>query len=149
MSGVQLLYSRSRHISSAGIRLATWGEFSHVALVDGAQVIEAVFAGGVRAGDLDAAKERASRWALVEYDHTNPAGMIAAARSQIGKPYDKTGALGLGLHRDWQEDDAWWCSELVPWAAAQAGELWFMPQAMHRITPQHLWMRPGRIIDCS
>ena len=48
--------------------------------------------------------------------------MIAAVRSQIGKPYDKTGALGLGLHRDWQEDDAWWCSELIPWAAQQADD---------------------------
>lgn len=149
MSGVQLLYSRSRHIASAGIRLATWGEFSHVALVDGSQVVEAVFNGGVRADDLNAAIGRASRWAIVEYDHCNPSGMIRAARSQIGKPYDMTGALGLGVHRDWQQDDAWWCSELVPWAAAQAGEEWFMPQAMHRITPQHLWMRPGRIIACS
>ena len=149
MSGVQLLYSRSRHIASAGIRLATWGEFSHVALVDGLQVVEAVFSGGVRDGDMNAAIARASRWALVEYEHRNPSGMIAAARSQIGKPYDMTGALGLGVHRDWQQDDAWWCSELVPWAAAQAGEAWFMPQAMHRITPQHLWMRPGRVIACS
>jgi len=149
MSGVQLLYSRSRHISSAGIRLATWGEFSHVALVDGSQVVEAVFSGGVRADDLNAAIGRASRWAIVEYDHKNPEGMISAVRSQIGKPYDKTGALGLGVHRDWQGDDAWWCSELIAWAAQQAGDPWFMPQAVHRITPQHLWMRPGRIVSCS
>jgi len=146
---VQLLYSRSRHISSAGIRLATWGEFSHVAQVVDDQVVEAVWKPGVRPDLLRNAIARASRWAIVEYEHKNPEGMINAVRSQIGKPYDKTGALGLGVHRDWQDDDAWWCSELVAWAAQQAGDPWFMPQASHRITPQHLWMRPGRIVSCS
>ena len=143
---IQLLYTRSHHLSSAAIRLATWGDFSHVAQIDGPKVIESVFRDGVREDSLDNAIARASRWAIVEYRHRNPAAMIAAARSQIGKPYDKTGALGLGLHRDWQEDDAWWCSELIPWAAEQAGEAWFMPQVMHRITPQHLWMRHGRVV---
>ena len=146
---IQLLYTRSHHLSSAAIRLATWGDFSHVAQIDGPKVIESVFRDGVREDSLDNAIARASRWAIVEYRHRNPAAMIAAARSQIGKPYDLTGALGLGVHRDWQQDDAWWCSELIPWAAAQAGEAWFMPQAAHRITPQHLWMRPGRIVSCS
>lgn len=146
---VQLLYTRSHSPASAGIRLATWGEFSHVAQVVDDQVVEAVWKPGVRPDLLRNAIGRASRWAIVEYDHKNPEGMISAVRSQIGKPYDLTGALGLGVHRDWQEDDAWWCSELIPWAAEQAGEPWFMPHAMHRITPQHLWMRPGRIVSCS
>ena len=146
---IQLLYTRSHHLSSAAIRLATWGDFSHVAQIDGPKVIESVFRDGVREDSLDNAIARASRWAIVEYRHRNPAAMIAAVRSQIGKPYDKTGALGLGMHRDWQDDDAWWCSELIAWAAQQAGDPWFMAQAMYRITPQHLWMRPGRIIACS
>lgn len=143
---VSLLYTRSRQVSSAGIRLVTWGDFSHVAQIDGPKIIESVFRDGVREDSLDNAIARASHWAIVEYEHYNPAGMIAAVRSQIGKPYDKTGALGLGLHRDWQEDDAWWCSELIPWAAQQADDPWFMPAAQHRITPQHLWMRYGRIV---
>lgn len=149
MSAVRVLYTRNHTIASAGIRLATWGEFSHVAQVDGPRIIEAVAKYGVREASLDAATARASRWAIVEYQHANPEAMINAVRSQIGKPYDTTGALGLGLHRNWQEDDAWWCSELLPWAAAQAGDPWFMAHAMHRITPQHLWMRPGRIIATS
>lgn len=143
---VQLLYSRSNHISSAVIRLTTWGDFSHVAQIDGPKIIESVFRDGVREDSLDNAIDRASYWAIVEYEHRRPDAMIAAVRSQIGKPYDTTGALGLGLHRNWQEDDAWWCSELLPWAADQAHDPWFRPEALHRITPQHLWMRPGRIV---
>lgn len=144
---IQLLYTRSHHLSSAAIRLATWGDFSHVAQIDGQTVIESVFRDGVREASLDSAITRASRWAIVEYHHDNPAAMIAAIRSQIGKPYDKTGALGLGLHRNWQEDDAWWCSELIPWGAQQGNDPWFRSDAIHRITPQHLWMRHGRIVS--
>lgn len=143
---IQILYTRNHSISSAAIRLATWGEFSHVAQIDGQRIIEAVAKHGVREASRDAAIAHASHWAIVEYPHANPSAMVAAARSQIGKPYDMTGALGIGLHRDWQEDDAWWCSELIPWAAQVAGEPWFMPQALHRITPQHLWMRHGRVV---
>lgn len=143
---VRLLYTRNHHPASAGIRLATWGSFSHVAQVAGDRIIEAVWKPGVREDLLDNAVARASRWAIVEYRHRNPEAMIAAVRSQIGKPYDKTGALGLGLHRNWQEDDAWWCSELIPWAAAMANDPWFRAESIHRITPQHLWMRHGRIV---
>lgn len=144
---IQLLYTRNHSISSAGIRVVTWGEFSHVAQIAGDRIIEAVWKHGVREDSLQNGIARASRWAVVEYPHSNPVGMVDAARSQIGKPYDKTGALGLGMHRDWQEDDAWWCSELIPWATQQAGEPWFQADAVHRITPQHLWMRHGRIVS--
>ena len=32
---------------------------------------------------------------------------IAAARSQVGKPYDLWGVLGLGFKREWQDDESW------------------------------------------
>ena len=64
----------------------------------------------------------------------------SAAASQIGKPYDYTAILGLGLRRDWQEEDAWFCSELVAWAFQHAGEPLFRAECLRRVTPQHLWM---------
>ena len=50
--------------------------------------------------------------------------------------------IGFG-RRDWQDDAAWWCSELIPWAAKQAGTDLFRPDALRRITPEHLWMLPA------
>lgn len=140
MERIQLLFSTTHHPFSGLIRVATWSRWSHVALVAGPHVIEAVALGGVRQVSKAHAIQRASGYCLVELPAHNAQAIIAAARSQIGKPYDWTAVAGLGLHRDWQEDDSWFCSELVAWAADQAGEPWFRPEALRRITPQHLWM---------
>lgn len=140
MESIQLLFSTTRHPFSGLIRAATWSRWSHVALVAGPHVIEAVALGGVRQVSRGYALQRASEHCLVDLPAHNAQAIIDAARSQIGKPYDWTAVAGLGLHRDWQEDDAWFCSELVAWAADQAGESWFRPEALRRITPQHLWM---------
>ena len=140
MERIQLLFSTTRHPFSGLIRAATWSRWSHVALVAGPHVIEAVALGGVRQVSKAYALQRASDYCLVDLPAHNAQAIIDAARSQIGKPYDWTAVAGLGLHRDWQEDDSWFCSELVAWAADQAGESWFRPEALRRITPQHLWM---------
>lgn len=64
--------------------------------------------------------------------------VVAASLRMLGQIPLKL--LGLLMHRDWQEEDRWFCSELVAWAFTQGGSPLFRREAMHRITPQHLWM---------
>jgi hypothetical protein len=35
------------------------------------------------------------------------------ATEQIGKPYDKLSILGFGVGRNWRDNDAWFCDELL------------------------------------
>lgn len=150
MSGtVRLLFSTTNLPFSWLIRTATWSDWSHVALVDGNTVIEAAAGHGVRELSLKDAIARCSAYEVVDLPASNPSAIIAAARSQLGKPYDWTAIFALGLRRDWQEDDAWFCSELVAWAAAAAGEDWFRCSALRRVVPQHLWMLPPAQGLCS
>ncbi|MCU1718681.1 YiiX/YebB-like N1pC/P60 family cysteine hydrolase [Pseudomonas sp. 5P_3.1_Bac2] len=137
---VRLLFSTSRYPFSLLIRASTWSRWSHVALVDADRVIEATALAGVRETTLAHAIARASDYCLVDLPAADAPAVIAAARSQLGKPYDWSAIAGLGLHRDWQDDDAWFCSELVAWAAHQGGARWLRPEALRRATPQHLWM---------
>lgn len=139
MDSIRLLFSASRHPMSAVIQAFTWSSWSHVALVAGPCVIEAVTSGVRKVSVLDA-MGRAKRAAVVELPCREPRAVIAAAESQLGKPYDFTAIVGLGLRRDWQEDDRWFCSELVAWAFQKAGEPLFRAEVMRRVTPQHLWM---------
>lgn len=125
------------------IRAATWSRWSHVALVDGDTVIEAAALHGVRRVPVISAMDRAKDIARVDLPCRDSKAVIQAASSQIGKPYDMTALFGLLMHRDWQEDDAWFCSELVAWAFAQGGTPLFRAEALHRVTPQHLWMHPA------
>ena len=140
MGSISLLFSTSHHPMSTVIRACAWSSWSHVALIDGDEVIEATAPAGVRRFPVVQAIDHAKRGQIVELPCRDPQAVIAAAASQIGKPYDYTAVLGLGLRRDWQEDDAWFCSELVAWSFAQAGESLFRADVLRRVTPQHLWM---------
>lgn len=124
------------------IRAGSWSKWSHVAIIDGDDVIEAIALHGVVTTPLAMRKAEDKTWQVVTLPCADPQAVIAAARSQIGKPYDYTGVLGIGLHRDWQESDAWFCSELVAWAFEQGGTPLFRAGASRRVTPQDVWMAP-------
>ena len=139
---MKVLFCTSMLPGAALIRAVTWSDWSHVALVDGEEVIEATWP-AVRVASLADVIAKHSRYIVADIPCADPAAVIAAARSQVGKPYDLTALFGLLAHRDWQEPDRWFCSELVAWSFQQGGSPLFRPDAMHRVTPQHLWMLPA------
>lgn len=142
MSTQQILFTANSMPFSVLIRATTWSAWSHCATVEGDTVVEALLGKGVVRTPLVAAVQRAKRWALLEYDCPNADAVRNCIAAQIGKPYDLTGVLSLPFQRDWQEDDAWWCSEIYPFARAQAGVPIFNAEALHRVAPQHLFMLP-------
>lgn len=136
---MRVLFCTSKLPGAAIIRAVTWSDWSHVAIIDGEEVIEATWP-AVRVVPLADVLAKHSRFAVADIPCQDPAAVIAAARSQIGKPYDLTALFGMLARRDWQEADAWFCSELVAWAFDQAGSPLFRREALYSITPQHLWM---------
>lgn len=140
MKTVRVVFSRSRTIGSVVIRFLTWSSWAHNAIEtpDGT-VIEARWPEGVVETPVSVFRKIASKRATVDIDCPDPAAAIAWARSQIGKPYDVWGVVGLGFRRRWQDDDAWWCSELVETALEHGGRQRFRHD-LQRVTPQHSWM---------
>lgn len=139
-SVIDLLFSRRKHPGSWLIRTVTWSAWSHVELVlPGGQLIGAAAPHGVGLTPLHVRHRIASKVAVVSF----PGDLCCAktwAMEQLGKPYDWLGVLGLGLHRDWESDDSWWCSEFAAQALKQGGYAPFREAAINRITPEHLWM---------
>ncbi len=140
MQTVALLFSTTRSPFSWLIRAVTWSRWSHVSVVDGDTIIEAHALHGVIRTPLAEAIAKASECELVRLPAGDPAAVIAAAVSQIGKPYDWTALIAWLLRRDWQEDDSWFCSELVAWAFGKGGSPLFRPGILHRVTPEHIAM---------
>lgn len=136
---MRVLFCTSKLPGAVLIRAVTWSPWSHVALVDGDEVIEATWP-AVRVAPLAEVIAAHSAHVIVDLPCLSPAEVIKAARSQVGKPYDLTALFGLLMRRDWQEEDRWFCSELVAWAFSQSGSPLFRADALHRITPQLLWM---------
>lgn len=146
---VEILFTRRATIGSDLIRALTWSPFSHVdiivrkdrlAPVREAFVIGAEAVAGVVRRPLAERLATASRAAIMHIACEHSDEVEHAAASQLGKPYDWRGLLGLGVRRRWQDDDKWFCSELVAWAFEQAGHRLFRPDTHSRITPQHLWL---------
>lgn len=135
---VRVIFSRRHHPGSVMLRTALWSPWSHCGIIDGDYVIQAIAGEGVVRTPLWLFKDIASEWSIVEFEADADIA-IAAAESQIGKPYDWTGCAGIFFHRSWEDTDAWFCSELVVWALEQGGCKLFRIEA-RRITPQHLWM---------
>lgn len=136
---MRVLFCTSKLPGAALIRAVTWSDWSHVAIVDGDEVIEATWP-AVRVAPMAEVVAKHPKHVVVDLPCSDAGAIIAAARSQVGKPYDLTALFGLLVRRDWQEADRWFCSELVAWAFAQGGSPLFRPEALYRITPQHLWM---------
>ena len=146
--GMILVFTRSRSLGSALIRVATWSQWSHVAILSTPRaVIDATLRHGVAERPLSALLDESTESRMVALPAPGDAA-VTAARSQIGKPYDTTAITGLALRRDWQEADSWFCSELVAWAAQAAGAPLFRAESLYRVTPQHLWMLPGVTYGC-
>lgn len=136
---MKVLFCTSNNISSRLIRWVTWSSWSHVAIIDGDEVIEAVWP-RVRVAPLADVLNSHTNYTVVNIPCPDEEAAISWALSQVGKPYDLFGMLGLGFNRDWQDDSKWWCSEFVTGGALNGRNQLFRDGLLHRINPQHLWM---------
>ncbi len=139
---IEILWARSHSLASLAIRAANWSAWSHCALVTPTGVIESTWPAGVVLTVRERFEARASRLASSSVAVPDAAAVLAFARSQIGRPYDLAGAIGLGLHREWDDPSRWWCSELIAAALAAGGRTVFS-RNQRRVTPEHLWMALG------
>jgi uncharacterized protein YycO len=130
-------------ISSGIIKLGTFSKWSHVDLVTpegfylGARLDGGVQARAPGYDGPNADVEFANVWLPPSMEER----LWGFVRAQIGKPYDFTAILGIAFRRDWREDDAWFCSELVAAAFEQAGKPLLLGAA-NRITPRDISMSP-------
>jgi len=138
---MKLLFTRRRHIGSWFIRFVTWSEYSHVDIVLHDQfLIGAIAPDGVVLHNIDDRLAMASKALVMELPVQSFDDAKNFALSQVGKRYDWWGVIGIGLKRNWQDDDKWSCAELAAAAAKHAGQKPFDSKFYHRITPQHLLM---------
>ena len=133
-------YNNSSPISRL-IRFFTWGEYSHVALVnpETGLALESNHSTGVQLTTLSQFFLR-SIPEIRRIPHSSPAEVWSAATSQIGKEYDMAFLWGWILRRNWQDPEKWSCSELIAWAAKEGGKGIISDDRISRVVPEHLYM---------
>jgi hypothetical protein len=145
-----MIFTNSKKPAAPLIRFVTWSQFSHVAvMIDDDTIVHADFK-GVRVEPIKDLQDRSDNWMIVEYECENPQDVISACLTQVGKPYDFTGLVGIIIRDiDIQDDSKWWCSELPMYGSAAAKWPTFNLEFIHRLTPQHWLMLPHKIIKTS
>lgn len=140
MSKITVIYTKRKwNIGSLVIR---WGvprtrfyiaRASHCLVQDGDYLIEASAEHGVRRALATEALKGLTVVRVVEYEVPDAEAGLAWLRTQVGKPYDYKGAIGLAIapDRDWTEDDMWFCFELTAATLLKAGRNSFREDAGH------------------
>lgn len=139
---IRLIFSNSPLPLSLAIRMMTWSEWSHVGIIlDDDRVIDATYTHhGVKIRTLNDFKKSSHYWTIVEVEVADRRAIVKAAISQLDKPYDITGLFGvLFQNYHWNEDDSWFCSELVAYAFLKGGTPIVGTFYVWRVTPQKVW----------
>lgn len=130
------VYSRAHTVGSLLIRAGTASVWSHCGLLTPDDtVIDSTFKTGVREIGFEAWKAQYSYWRALEICKVpDPQRGIAWARTQIGKPYDWKWLLSFPFRRNWEDEDAWGCSEFLEYILVESRRRRFR-SFVHRITP--------------
>lgn len=136
---IRLQFVSGHDIGSEAIKIFSRGWPSHV---------DAILEDGTLLGArLDGIKIRPPNYEvfdrreviLLEASLAVEARYLGFLGAQIGKPYDRTAIAAFAFERDWQDEDSWFCSELIAAALVDSG--WFPKtpsDPSNEITPRDL-----------
>lgn len=68
--------------------------------------------------------------------------VLKFAISQIGKPYDYKALLGFFLKSNWNDENAWTCSEFIAWSFMKAGYPLLNTVDCHTISQRDILLSP-------
>lgn len=142
---------RGTSLLSRAIQWRTWSCYSHASWIcrDRQHCYEA-WKEGVTYGRIDAHHKPGTVIDLFEVDlprkyHYAEAEFYREVEkhlaTQLGKKYDIRGLLSFVSRREKQNQDRWFCSELVFWALEQAGALLLRAPA-YKVAPGTLSLSP-------
>lgn len=163
MPSVHGIYSNSRLPLSPLIRWRTGAAFSHEGIIlesdsdlitpDSLISHSALSCKGVRFTTVKSFIAQASNYQVVrmnqQIDWDQYHNLVELTKKYEGLPYDLKGAIGLGVGEDWQEDDAFWCTE---WRAFVLKKIGMKLQGLdeeHRLDPSHSLKWPQQFISLN
>lgn len=130
------------HIGSAiAAKIGASGPFNHCMLLIGLRAYEAVPIHGVRAVPHHIAMRGVRRYQDRMVMMPDIESMVRFLESKLGAGYDWPGAIGLPFHHsgEWQDQDLWWCWELVAAALAAGGVHVVAKKAASFVVPHDIY----------
>lgn len=139
---IKIHFCKSNDFFGWLIRLGTFSKYNHVAIEINGWVYEALSLDGVVKKSAEHYNWN-NRWVKHEVFQLNEGldeRLIALfLEGQLGKKYDWGGVFALPFRQGWQNDDKWFCSELVAEALREGGMSYALTPS--RVTPRDLYAR--------
>jgi uncharacterized protein YycO len=111
---MKIFFSASESLSSGVIRSFEGCDFSHTGFVlENGMVYQAAKGGVHFAGPVEKYAANQKRFIVFDIIVPNERAGTEFLLEQIGKDYDSTALWGFLFWRDWSQEDAWYCSELL------------------------------------
>lgn len=132
-----LTFSGSLMPGAVVIEVATWGRWAHVwAETEHGLVIDATASQGVTERPMPELPRPhwEERFDLMHLPALMRQVLADSLRAQIGTPYDWQWIWAYPLRRNWQDPDAWVCSELIAKPLQDLGLVRFRDD-LRRVTP--------------
>ena len=136
---MKVIFGRRPAVGSWLIRFFTWSDWSHcgIALQNG-MVLHTTWPKGVHLTPIEEWVATYPAHEVIDVPLEYELSAEVWSRNQLGKPYDLSGLIAFSTHRNWQEDDKWFCSELVGAALVKGGLNFKVPSS--RLTPGGLYL---------
>lgn len=147
-----IIFSRDHSLVGLGIRALTASKWSHVDMMfaDGT-MIGATSKAGVERTTLETRQKEVSAMQVCRIVLPDEEKAQRFAEAQVGKRYDWGGCFGTVLRNSWQDEDKWFCSELVAQVCEEGGNR--IISANHyvsRVTPDRVdWAPQLEVVDIS
>ena len=142
MAKVRLIVGKGSNPFSHLIKLVTWSKWSHIGLIAGNYVYEAVALKGVVKTPLSEFKDRyKGKWEIIEVEVDDVNAVYTRAKELLGCGYDYFGVFGFLVRLNLSASKRYQCAEFI------AACLDIDEYKCYKATPQGIWLYLGKTIQ--
>ncbi|WGH49879.1 permuted papain-like amidase [Alishewanella phage vB_AspM_Slickus01] len=145
MEFITAVFGSNREIGSLAIKVFTWSRFSHVGvLMPCGKVLESTFSDGVKLTPLAEFKARYNKIEFANIPCESASLAYERGYAQVDKKYDYLAIIGIFIKRSMQDENKWFCSELVAYMIGI-----YRQSRVNRVTPEMIYIISRHIPDPS
>jgi uncharacterized protein YycO len=145
MATITLQFSTGNDLESWAIRSfqRAWPTHVDYVLEDG-QLLGARFPDGVQVRPSDYMKFTRTERVDIVVPYFKETAFKTFIKEQVGKPYDWLAIISfsciVACNRNWRQEDAWFCSELIAAAFEYSGITRQLAPTINRLTPRDIYL---------
>lgn len=154
MNAIVMQFAGSQSLTSRLIQWFGHGQFAHVDTVmpDGTLLgarndVMAGYPAGVQIRGADYQKGYTTKKVTIPCTDAQQKAYYDFVLDQVGKPYDNTAIVAFAAGTNWNNRDAWFCSELNTAALQQCGWLKQLSAPPSKVDPDSLLLVLSAFVD--